>query len=865
MKKLLNRATEKANGTKRLTTFLFYAYPLISLYGLFQFATSFFLAKKSMSYKSLCKNDTASVLLQNEIGLSLNDIEYLQGYGILAQHQDITEDLTISEGCWMPRRVDSMAVIVVDALRFDFALEHLPKSIGSRIAYEEIGKKQEQQETLQQKTRGQSQLYKFVADPPTVTMQRLKGLTTGGLPTFADISGSFGGANVDEDSWVDQLHNVPASKRGFKDYAQNQDAEAKRKVQMAFVGDDTWVDLFPNQFDDSHPYPSFNTRDLDTVDDGCLLHLPRLLKSFGSKSMDNNEGTATSTKNDESFFYEVIVTHFLGVDHVGHTYGPHNVHMDAKLNQMDEVLQTIFLKIDEAVEQCQVVFVFGDHGMTEDGNHGGGTVEETNAGLFAHYSPGCGDLGPSLDITGTEIGSYSEAAFRSVNQIDLVPTISLLLGLPIPFANLGGVVPGLLPPLHYHTDKDIIIEAPYMATSLALNAAQVWNYLTTYSNTASKLPESAISDLESILKKASSQFRDALAQKDTFDSMAYREACGLFKYFLSMATDLGKQVWTRFDTTGMIIGISMLVLALFLGVPYTSIRGAMKEAMPTTKTSSSRVGHILSQCMKFEVLTILGAIILHCVILTFSNSYIISEETMIMFTLSILCTFTSFHYHLNQISTRVQKSTLPSFSRQSAFIPLLVAICSRMNNILISGHGQDPIIRLHWAHNAYVFIFSLFVLGIMRIICNYTKSFYFQLSNVHTMLDIITVISLGCSWIEKRSLDMSRHGYFTSRLALLLCTFGFISFVIQLSWDKIFLKSRQSDNNAFLYKTMMVLWKVALFMITVTGPSAASSFVLIIFQVYALSILTFDTGRNKVSILIAKFCILNGNVVPKFN
>jgi len=31
-----------------------------------------------------------------------------------------------------------------------------------------------------------SKLFKFIADPPTTTMQRLKGLTTGGLPTFVD-------------------------------------------------------------------------------------------------------------------------------------------------------------------------------------------------------------------------------------------------------------------------------------------------------------------------------------------------------------------------------------------------------------------------------------------------------------------------------------------------------------------------------------------------------------------------------------------------------------------------------------------------------------------------------------------------------
>ena len=105
--------------------------------------------------------------------------------------------------------------------------------------------------------------------------------------------------------------------------------------------------------------------------------------------------------------------------------------MDKKLNQIDDALDVILSKIDEAKEVCQVAFVFGDHGMTEDGNHGGGTEDETNAALFAHFSPGCGDLISSLDIAGSEIGSHSQNAFTSINQIDLVPTISFLLGLPV--------------------------------------------------------------------------------------------------------------------------------------------------------------------------------------------------------------------------------------------------------------------------------------------------------------------------------------------------------------------------------------------------------------------------------------------------
>ena len=36
---------------------------------------------------------------------------------------------------------------------------------------------------------------------------------------------------------------------------------------QAFVGDDTWMRLFPTAMQTALPYPSFNVKDLDTVDD----------------------------------------------------------------------------------------------------------------------------------------------------------------------------------------------------------------------------------------------------------------------------------------------------------------------------------------------------------------------------------------------------------------------------------------------------------------------------------------------------------------------------------------------------------------------------------------------------------------------
>lgn len=43
--------------------------------------------------------------------------------------------------------------------------------------------------------------------------------------------------------------------------------------RVVFMGDDTWENLFPNQFHRSLPFPSFIVKDLHTVDNGILQHL----------------------------------------------------------------------------------------------------------------------------------------------------------------------------------------------------------------------------------------------------------------------------------------------------------------------------------------------------------------------------------------------------------------------------------------------------------------------------------------------------------------------------------------------------------------------------------------------------------------
>ncbi|CAN6441119.1 unnamed protein product [Victoria cruziana] len=87
-------------------------------------------------------------------------------------------------------------------------------------------------------------------------------------------------------------------------------ANGKRVLLM---GDDTWMQLFPGHFHASHPFPSFNVKDLDT------------------KVVD------------------ILKNHS----------GPGELH------------ENTFL------------VVLGDHGQTENGDHGGGTSEEVETSLFA--------------------------------------------------------------------------------------------------------------------------------------------------------------------------------------------------------------------------------------------------------------------------------------------------------------------------------------------------------------------------------------------------------------------------------------------------------------------------------------------------
>ena len=368
-------------------------------------------------------------------------------------------------GCWMPRRFDTAVFVIIDALRYDFAAPDAPVDEHSqtyRGHLPVIGQYLDQQPR-------DTRLFRFVADGPTTTLQRLKGLTTGSLPTFIDVGTNFNSDAIVEDNWVAQL--------------------ASHGWHLSFSGDDTWMAVFPEGFDEAHAYPSFNVKDLHGVDEGVIEHLlPSVHRSIAAQSSART-GDHRAGNGSASSVGSMVVAHYLGVDHCGHRFGPSHHEMESKLKQMNSEL----VKLLESVDEHTVVFVMGDHGMTATGDHGGETRDEVDAALFAYTPAGFGH--PPSSALGLGVGTAD--GMGAVRQTDLVPTLALALGVPIPFGNLGGALIELaLPPPDANASRKNAALQWHGWTIVALhaNAVQVWRYLEEYQHTAKVFPADKMRD-----------------------------------------------------------------------------------------------------------------------------------------------------------------------------------------------------------------------------------------------------------------------------------------------------------------------------------------------------------------------------------
>ncbi|ODV80933.1 major facilitator superfamily protein [Suhomyces tanzawaensis NRRL Y-17324] len=247
------------------------------------------------------------------------------------------------------------------------------------------------------------------SNPPTVTLPRLKGITTGGTPSFldailnvADDKDQSQGLGT-QDSWVHQFVN-----------------QKDEKKRVNFFGDDTWLKLYPDMFQETEGTNSFFVSDFTEVDNNVTRHLDDQL---------------TDSK------WEGLILHYLGLDHIGHKGGPNSIFMKPKQREMDSILKRLY-DYTKAADDNVLIVLMGDHGMNEVGNHGGSSAGETSAGL-TFISPKLQGVSPS-EVNAPLSKDDQFNYFSRINQIDMVPTLAALLNFPIPKNNLGIVIRELL-------------------------------------------------------------------------------------------------------------------------------------------------------------------------------------------------------------------------------------------------------------------------------------------------------------------------------------------------------------------------------------------------------------------------------------
>lgn len=396
--------------------------------------------------------------------------------------------------------------LLVDALRFDFT--EYDSSIEKPLAYQ--NRLPVMQKTLEQWPE-RTRLFRFMADPPTTTLQRIKALVTGSLPTFIDASSNFAAMELQEDNIIDQVSNGGG--------------------QVVLLGDDTWSRLIPGKWMRSHALYSFHTWDLDTVD-----------TEVDSKIYDEIQ------KDD----WDLLVAHYLGVDHAGHRYGPNHPEMTRKLDETNTRLQKIINMIPNDVQ----LYVVGDHGMTENGDHGGESKAERTAALFAYSGSGFGGDGMEVSLG------------KEIQQTDLAPTLSAALGRPPPAPSLGNVLMPILPKTN----------VPQTLLHLVNNLKQIMKYLVRYGEESQQI---ALDRLANLINATRDQIEKAAAVQTDEELRQYvTDVRGL----VDNIRNVFREVWIEFDSLSMLRALLLLLLAIFFNWLITE--GLPMERLPHVFASS---------------------------------------------------------------------------------------------------------------------------------------------------------------------------------------------------------------------------------------------------------------------------------------
>ncbi|OMH81934.1 GPI ethanolamine phosphate transferase 1 [Zancudomyces culisetae] len=167
----------------------------------------------------------------------------------------------------------------------------------------------------------------------------------------------------------------------------------------------------------------------------------------------------------------VIFMHMLGLDTNGHAFRPTSREYLDNIGYVDKIVQDTVKMVDEFYgHDGKTTYVFSaDHGMEDHGVHGDGHPDNTRtplvawgAGINKPVKGGRGGERAKGHDEFSENWGLDQYERNDVNQADIAPLMSSMLGIPLPMNSVGKI------PLSYLSGTD-----EFKAQALYANARQI--------------------------------------------------------------------------------------------------------------------------------------------------------------------------------------------------------------------------------------------------------------------------------------------------------------------------------------------------------------------------------------------------------
>lgn len=185
----------------------------------------------------------------------------------------------------------------------------------------------------------------MVSEVPSLTNNRFKTFLSGVLAMALELKEPLSEGKFTEDNLLNQLHQKLGS-----------------EVQIHIEGEPDWPMMFGEWFTKSKDSPCilYPYDDRDDID-ACV-----------------HAGAIKELENGSAF--DFMLLHRTSVDYCGHTYSSYDPELTRYLLEYEKNIEEMIEKMDDNT----TLVVFGDHGMTYTGSHGGGTELEMRTTFFAY-------------------------------------------------------------------------------------------------------------------------------------------------------------------------------------------------------------------------------------------------------------------------------------------------------------------------------------------------------------------------------------------------------------------------------------------------------------------------------------------------